>query len=75
MRLQRLSNVTRLHPRAFGQHHRGIGRQIAMPGIARRLDRHIVTRESRNLWELVERSIEVRGIGAIKRQGNDPENH
>jgi hypothetical protein len=35
-----LRQRARVGPGRLGQHHRGIGREIAMRGIARRLDRH-----------------------------------
>ena len=33
-------NIARLLPRRLSQHHRGVGREVAMRRIARRLDRH-----------------------------------
>jgi hypothetical protein len=38
LRHEQFGQVARLHPSGLGQHHRSIGRQIAMSGIARRFD-------------------------------------
>ena len=44
---QRLGQRARVHARRLRQHHGGIGRQIAMAGIARRLDRQIAAVHTR----------------------------
>ena len=38
---EQVGERARIHARRLGKHHRGVGRQIAMRGIARRLDRDI----------------------------------
>ena len=55
---------------SLGEHHRGIGREVAVRGIARRLDRHVPAVEVRRQRafgnEVVEHSIEERGILGVK---------
>src|SRR6185437_8554395 len=72
LRLDQLGKRPRVGLRRLGEHHRGVGREIAMLGIARRLDRHVLAVEigrKRALGnELVEHSVEERGILGVKAQ-------
>ena len=62
--------------RGLRQHHRRIRRQIAMRGIARRLDRHIlaveVRRQNAIVNKVVEHSLEERGILGVEAQFASP---
>ena len=57
---------------SLGQHHRRIGREVAVRGIARRLDRDVLPVELRRQGafgnEIVEHSVEERGILGVKAQ-------
>jgi hypothetical protein len=58
---------------ALGEHHRRVGREIAMRGVARRLDGHSAPLDpGRKLpfgFKLVERRAEMRGKTGVKGQG------
>ena len=62
----------RVGARGLGQHHRGVGREVAVRGIARRLDRHVLAVELRRQRavgnEIVEHSVEERGILGVEAQ-------
>ena len=61
-----------LVPGGLGQHHRRIGREVAVRGVARRLDRHVPAIEVRRQRafgnEIVEHSVKERGILGVKAQ-------
>ena len=63
----------RIGPRPLGQHHRGIGGEVAMAGIARRLDRDRLAVEPGRQRALgfkgIEHFVEKRGIGGINGHG------
>ena len=72
LRLDRLGERARVRPRALGEHHRRVGREIAVRRIARRLDRHVPAVEAGGQHtlgnELVEHSVEERGILGVEAQ-------
>ena len=72
LRLDRLGKRARIGPRRLGEHHRRVGRKIAVRRIARRLDRHVPAVEARRQRafgnKLVEHSVEERGILGVKAQ-------
>ena len=68
---ERLGQRARVGPGGLGQHHRGVGRQIAVARVARRLDRHGAAvepgRQRAGGDQRVERGIEMRGEAGIER--------
>ena len=71
LRLDRVRQSARVHPRAFSQNHRGVSGKIAVRGIARRLDRNLATIEVRRQravgHEVFKHSVEESGILLVKR--------
>ena len=63
----------RVGPGPLGQHHRRIGRKVAVRSVARRLDRHRLARQPGGQRALgfkgIEHSVEERGISGIKGHG------
>ena len=70
LRLDRLGERARVGPGGLGQHHRRVGREVAVRGIARRLDRHVLAVEAGGQRafgdEIVEHSVEKCGILGVK---------
>ncbi len=62
-------DLARLHPRGLRQHHRRIGREIAVAGVARRLDGDVACIEPRRQVaradEVANRVGDVGGIGLV----------
>jgi hypothetical protein len=56
------------------EHHRGVGREIAVAGVARRLDRDVLAVETRRQrarrGQRVERRIDMRGETGVERHGS-----
>ena len=72
LRLDGFGKRARIGARGLGQHHRGVGRKIAMRRVARRLDRHVLPVEVRRQRafgnKIVEHPVEERGILGVKAQ-------
>ena len=70
--LDQLGQRARIGSGGLGEHHRRVGREVAMRRVARRLDRHVPAVEVRRKHafgnKLVEHSIEERGILGVDAQ-------
>ncbi len=71
-----LGQRARIGPGALGQHHRRIGRQVAMRRIARRLDRDRLAVQAGGQLaasvKLIEDAVKQRGIAGVKGQFGSP---
>ena len=76
LRHDHLGERARRHAGALGQHHRRIGREVAMAGVARRLDRHGAAGQAGQQPALglegVERGGDMRGKAGVKGQDEGP---
>ena len=70
--LDRFGERARVGSGGLGKHHRGVGREVAVRRIARRLDRHAAAIQAVGQRavgnELIEHSVEERGILGVKAQ-------
>jgi hypothetical protein len=69
-----LRQRARIGPRGLGEHHRSVGREIAMRGIARRLHRHGASLQPRRQisrgGQTVEHRVDMRGETGVERHGS-----
>ncbi len=70
----RLGQRARIGPRLLGQHHRRIGGQVAVRGIARRLDADIGARQSggqRSSFQRGQHGVDLGREGGVQGLGSD----